>query len=147
MNITSSNFHLDITPSDVEMRDRVVMQQLIKEVASTNQLDQRARIKFKVVIINECDRLTKEVPNIKYLHAFIIEILFFTIFYYFLQAQAALRRTMEKYVNKCRLILVCENAGRVIEPLRSRCLMIRVPAPSTNDIECLLLKLAENEKL
>jgi len=41
------------------------------------------------------------------------------------EAQAALRRTMEKYVSKCRLVLICENVGRVLAPLRSRCLMIR----------------------
>ena len=41
------------------------------------------------IIINEADKLTTA-------------------------AQAGLRRTMEKYVEKCRLILVCENLGQLI---------------------------------
>ena len=49
-------------------------------------------------------------------------------------AQAALRRTMEKYMKQCRIILTAETLGRIIKPLRSRCLMIRVPAPSYDQI-------------
>jgi replication factor C subunit 3/5 len=33
---------------------------------------------------------------------------------------------MEKYMSKCRLILVCENIGRLITPLKSRCLGVRL---------------------
>ena len=50
------------------------------------------------------------------------------------QAQAALRRTMEKYTASCRLILCCNNPSKVIDPLRSRCLGVRVPAPSHAEI-------------
>jgi len=41
-NIISSNFHLDITPSESENQDKVIIQSLLKEVASTHQLDQKA---------------------------------------------------------------------------------------------------------
>jgi replication factor C subunit 3/5 len=118
--VISSNYHIDITPSDVDNYDRVVLQKLIKEVASVKQIDPKAQKTFKVVIINECDRLSKD-------------------------AQAALRRTMEKYVAYCRLILCCENLGRVIQPLRSRCLLMRVPAPDNFDIANILLKIARKE--
>lgn len=38
----------------------------------------------------------------------------------------------------CRLILCCNSSTRVIEPLRSRCLAIRVAAPSATEIiDCL----------
>ncbi len=50
------------------------------------------------------------------------------------QAQAALRRTMEKYTAACRLILCCNSASRVIEPVRSRCLGIRVAAPTHEQV-------------
>ena len=50
------------------------------------------------------------------------------------QAQAALRRTMEKYSGSCRLILVCDNQSKIIDPVRSRCLGIRVGAPSLDDV-------------
>ena len=51
-----------------------------------------------------------------------------------LGAQQALRRTMEKYTSSCRLILVCESMSRVIAPLRSRCLAVRVPAPTKDEV-------------
>ena len=41
---------------------------------------------------------------------------------------------MEKYMKQCRIILTAETLGRIIKPLRSRCLMIRVPAPSYDQI-------------
>lgn len=49
-------------------------------------------------------------------------------------AQAGLRRTMEKYTGSCRLILCCENSGRIIPPIRSRCLCIRVAAPTPLEV-------------
>merc|ERR1712032_1199905 len=61
------------------------------------------------------------------------------------QAQAALRRTMEKYVGGCRLILCCNNQSKVIDPVRSRCLGIRVPAPSYDDI-CDVLKIISRKE-
>ena len=55
--------------------------------------------------------------------------------YLSLHAQAFLRRTMEKYSEYCRFILHTQQLCSLIEPIRSRCLPIRVPSIS-ND-ECL----------
>jgi replication factor C subunit 3/5 len=33
--VFSSNFHLEVTPSDADNKDRVIVQKLIKEVAGT----------------------------------------------------------------------------------------------------------------
>jgi replication factor C subunit 3/5 len=54
-------------------------------------------------------------------------------------AQAALRRTMEKYSGSCRLILCCNNPSRVIDPVRSRCLGVRVGAPGADEVSFVLL--------
>ena len=108
-NIVSSIYHLEITPSDVGNYDRVVVQDLLKEVAQTQQVDTTAKQRFKVVVINEADHLTRD-------------------------AQAALRRTMEKYSPNLRLILLANSTGNIIAPIRSRTLLVRVAAPSEEDI-------------
>jgi hypothetical protein len=41
---------------------------------------------------------------------------------------------MEKYADNCRLILCCESLSKLIEPLRSRCLAIRVAAPEVPQV-------------
>jgi replication factor C subunit 3/5 len=61
--------------------------------------------------------------------------------------QAALRRTMEKYTSACRFILVCNNACKVIEPVRSRCVCIRVSAPTKDEIKDCLAHVAKKEGL
>lgn len=114
-----SNYHLALQPSDVGHRDRVVVMQLIKEVAAHPPLGGRP---FKVVVINEAGTLTD-------------------------QAQAALRRTMEKYMKTCRIILVCDSVSRIIRPLRSRCLPVRVGAPSSEDVQKVLMEVAVKESL
>jgi len=103
--VFSSNYHLEVTPSEADHYDRVIVQKLIKEVAGSQQLDQKQQKSFKVVVIHELDNLTKE-------------------------AQSALRRTMETYMPYCRIVANCESLSKVIQPLRSRCLQVRVPAPT-----------------
>ena len=62
-----------------------------------------------VVIIHEADSLTRD-------------------------AQAALRRTMEKYMSNMRLILCANSTSKLIAPIRSRCLLMRVAAPTAEEV-------------
>jgi len=48
-------------------------------------------------------------------------------------------------MTNCRLILCCESVSKVIDPLRSRCLAIRVPAPQKIEIAQCLQTVAQNE--
>jgi len=73
---------------------------LVKEIAGTRQINSKEQKSFKVIIISEANRLSKG-------------------------AQHALRRTMEKYMAQCRLILLTESISKLIPALRSRCLGIR----------------------
>ena len=47
----TSNYHIEVNPSDVGIYDRVVIQELIKTVASTQQLDSSGQREFKGSII------------------------------------------------------------------------------------------------
>jgi len=116
----SSNYHVEINPSDVGFQDRVVVMGLIKEMAQSQTIEGSKGKSFKVVILSEVDNMTKE-------------------------AQQALRRTMEKYQKNCRIVLVCNNASKVIEPLRSRCLGLRVAAPGHDEIVQVLQNIATRE--
>ncbi|KDR75995.1 hypothetical protein GALMADRAFT_139757 [Galerina marginata CBS 339.88] len=113
INIVQSNYHLEITPSEAGNYDRVVIQELLKEIAQTQQVDLSAKQRFKVVIINEADSLSRD-------------------------AQAALRRTMEKYMSNMRIILCANSTSRLIAPIKSRCLLMRVAAPNEEEIMTVL---------
>eukprot|EP00916_Digyalum_oweni_P022015 GHVL01036477.1.p1 GENE.GHVL01036477.1~~GHVL01036477.1.p1 ORF type:complete len:350 (+),score=44.20 GHVL01036477.1:1422-2471(+) len=118
--VVTSSYHLEVSPGDSGNRDRVVVQTFIKEIAQSPPL--QTTPSYKVVVINEVDRLTRE-------------------------AQAGLRRTMEKYMESCRILLTCTSLSKVLPPVRSRCLAIRTPAPSYEDICRVLHEVAGKEKI
>jgi len=95
-----------------------VVREKIKNIAQTSPVDGHA---FKVIFLDESDALTKD-------------------------AQAALRRTMEKYANNCRFILSCNYASKIIEPLISRCAVFRFSRLNEDDItkQILFIGLTEN---
>jgi replication factor C subunit 3/5 len=116
INMITSNYHIELSPGDAGLNDRFVVQDIIKEMASNRNIaasaggeKKAAGAEFKTVVLMEVDRLSR-------------------------QAQAALRRTMEKYASTCRLILCCNSQSKVIEPVRSRCLGIRVGAPTEDEV-------------
>ncbi|KAK4053360.1 Replication factor C (RF-C) subunit [Microbotryomycetes sp. JL221] len=117
VNIVQSNFHID----DAGNWDRSIVQEVLKEIAQTQQVDLNAKKRFKVVIINEADLLSRD-------------------------AQSALRRTMEKFTANLRVILCANSTSRIIGPIRSRCLLLRVGAPSEEQI-CRVLDYAANKEL
>jgi replication factor C subunit 3/5 len=110
-----------MNPSDAGINDRVVIMELLKQVAQSHSLDTSHK-DFKVVVLTEVDKLTKE-------------------------AQHALRRTMEKYTSTCRLILICNTTSKLIPAIKSRCLGLRVPAPSINEISEILQVICRKESL
>lgn len=52
---------------------------------------------------------------------------------------------METYMPYCRIVANCESLSKVIQPLRSRCLQIRVPAPQTMEVMDVLSGIAKRE--
>ncbi|UCG70371.1 MAG: replication factor C small subunit [Thermoplasmata archaeon] len=79
---------------------------------------------FKIIFLDEADALTPE-------------------------AQAALRRTMERYTQTCRFILSCNYSSKIIEPIQSRCAIFRFRPIAAEGIKEYLTRIAkaENKKI
>lgn len=126
----SSIHHVEVNPSDAATNDRLVIQEIVKEMASsapielvpttTRSSSSGHAAHLKVIVLHEVDHMSRI-------------------------AQQALRRTMEKYSKSCRMIMIAESSSKVLEPLRSRCLGIRVPWPSENDLASVLNHVADCE--
>ena len=85
-------------------------------------MDAKSQIRFKVVVLNEADSLSRN-------------------------AQSALRRTMEKYMDNLRIIMCCNVTSKIIAPIRSRCMLVRVPAPTDSQIVEILKSCALKESI
>ncbi|CAO3595696.1 unnamed protein product [Absidia cylindrospora] len=120
--VVSSNYHMELQPSELGNNDRVIVQEVIKDAAQNQQVFAGAKHPFKVVVIDQADALTRD-------------------------AQAALRRTMEKYTTNMRLILCCNNLNKIIAPVRSRCLLVRVARPNLNELAQVLQVVAQKENV
>lgn len=62
-------------------------------------------------------------------------------------AQQALRRTMEIYSNTTRFALACNNSTKIIEPLQSRCAILRYTYLKEEMILSRLLEICEAEEV
>lgn len=77
---------------------------------------------FKIIFLDEADSLTSD-------------------------AQAALRRTIERYTHICRFVLSVNYSSKIIEPIQSRCTVFRFRPLQPEDIKNYMRKIAQKEKL
>lgn len=109
--------YLELNASDARGID--VIRQEVKNFARTKSL---GSVPFKIIFLDEADALTKE-------------------------AQQALRRTMENYTSTCRFILSCNYSSKIIDPIQSRCVVFRFRLLEKKEIEKVIKRISENEKL
>jgi len=114
---TWRNNFVEMNASDERGID--VVRGKIKEFARTSPIGGAG---FKIIFLDEADALTND-------------------------AQAALRRTMEKYSAICRFILSCNYSSKVIEPIQSRCAVFRFRPVRGEDMKGYLVSIAQQEKL
>jgi len=117
--IRQSLYHIEISPNGTGL-DKYLVQEVIKEYACKHVILLDKIRSFKIIWIHNVQNLS----------------------YY---AQTALRCTMEKYSSTCKFILSGNQLSKIIEPLRSRCLMVRIPSPNEKDIMRVLLNISLKE--
>jgi replication factor C small subunit len=91
----------------------------IKEFARVGTADTQG---FKIVFLDEADALTHD-------------------------AQAALRRTMEKYTATTRFVLSCNYSSKIIDPIQSRCAVFRFRPLTATQVKAFIRRIASEEKL
>lgn len=91
----------------------------IKEFARVGTADTQG---FKIAFLDEADALTHD-------------------------AQAALRRTMEKYTQTTRFVLSCNYSSKIIDPIQSRCAVFRFRPLSPEQVKKYVRKIAKEEKV
>jgi len=109
--------YLELNASDERGID--VVRQKVKDFARTKALGD---VPFKVIFLDEADALTRE-------------------------AQQALRRTMENYTSTCRFIMSCNYSSKIIDPIQSRCVVLRFKLLEKKDIEKRVKLIIQEEKL
>lgn len=116
--IKSSNHHIVINPSNTNF-DRYIIHDVIKSYAKAKTIAHinNPNSKFKTIQISNLEKLSHS-------------------------AQTSLRRMIEVNARTCRFIMWCENIDNVIDPLKSRCVCIRVPRPNKHILFSYLVYIA-----
>jgi replication factor C small subunit len=91
----------------------------IKDFARTAPI---GNVGFKIIFLDEADALTSD-------------------------AQAALRRTMERFSRTCRFILSCNYSSKIIPPIQSRCAVFRFKPLDPESVRAAVKRIAEDEGL
>ena len=112
-----SSAFLELNASDARGID--VIRGSVKEFARTLPLESGM---LKIVFLDEADALTPE-------------------------AQHALRRTMEKYAATTRFILSANYASKIIEPIQSRCVVLKFKPLNEDDMREYIVRIAKGEGL
>jgi replication factor C small subunit len=92
----------------------------IKDFARTAAVSRE--VAFKIIFLDEADSLTND-------------------------AQAALRRTMEKYAATCRFVLSCNYSSKIMDPIQSRCAVFRFRPLQKEAIVKFVRKVAKAERI
>lgn len=112
-----STYHHQLNPSIHNIYDRSLMQCFTSEIIHTRLI---ANIPYRIIVIEDADLLS-------------------------IEAQESLRRTLETCIRNCRFIFLVNNEDTMIPALYSRCITIKVSAPTVDEIVDILEKAAVAE--
>ena len=109
----TSPYHYQINPSIHSIYDRSLVQVFISEIIQYKILTGNT---YRIIVIEDADLLSEE-------------------------AQESLRRTLETCIGTCRFIFLCNKEGKVIQPIYSRCVRVKLASPTVDEIVSILQKM------
>ena len=118
-NFMYSNYHYLIEPSKYGVYDKQIIQFLLNDILKYKPINKTS---YHLIIVNNADRLTVE-------------------------AQQSLRRTLEKFIHNCRFFFLVNSNNSMIDPIRSRCLIVRLDSPSGQEMLGILNRIAVKEEI
>jgi len=116
-NFMYSNYHYLIEPSKYGVYDKQIIQFLLNDILKYKPIN---KTNYHLIVVNNADRLT-------------------------IEAQQSLRRTLEKFIHNCRFIFLVNSNNSMIDPIRSRCLLIKLNHPTVRESCDILEGIAKNE--
>ncbi|EKX74365.1 replication factor C subunit 5, putative [Theileria equi strain WA] len=122
--VCQSESHIQIPCPELGTRDRVIIQDVIRNLSSAPSASNyfTKGPSYRVFLFEDADSLSHE-------------------------AQAALRRTMETYIKNARMFLHVRQLSRIMPPLRSRCLCIRIRSHTPQEILDILREICNAENI
>ena len=124
LSIFYSKYHYVINPSLYGLYDKQVLLTFLKELSDTKDITNVFQKKkySKIVVIQNADYLSKN-------------------------AQNALRSEIENNNNSIRIIFIVNNLNKLIEPILSRCLLVKIARPSDNYLKNIMNNIMEKENI
>ncbi|XP_072999614.1 uncharacterized protein [Typha latifolia] len=125
--ITSSPHHVEVNLKSQLKNARYTLIALAREIAGNHAeapeiSDPSFRMDFKVIVLFGVD---KAMENVQHLIKWIIEC----------------------YTDACKILLCCEDGTDILDSIKSRCKLVSIDAPGTNEIMDVLIQIAKKENL
>ncbi len=114
-----SKYTIEIDSKELKIYNKYLLQNIIKSIADTKRVNDNT---CKIIIIHNTNYLSNDF-------------------------QFILRKMIELYIHNAKFILITTSLNKIINPIKSRCLGIRIASPSYNDIEKFINKVNKEEKL
>lgn len=105
LSLLGSKYHYQFNPRLHAIYDRTLLKLFLEDISYSLI----SNIPHRIIIIEDADMLS-------------------------IEAQESLRKTMETSIKTCRFIFICNNEGKLIDPIESRFNIIRTGRPSTETI-------------
>lgn len=119
INIIKNNHYFEIDADDYGYNDKKIFFSFISEISNSVDV---CHHKYKIIIIKNADKLSQE-------------------------AQYTLKRIMETNHKSFRIIFIVQNTSLIDKALKSRCVTMRIPGPTKNDLIKIVKHVSNKENI